>query len=263
MADTLNIFGTEYTNVAGIIAYDDNGDEVTYLNGGGAPSLQTKSKTYTPTTSQQTESVTADGGYDGLDAVNITVNAIPSTYVQPTSTVGTTTYRASTSNQTISAGTYHSGAATIAAVSQTNLTAANIKSGTTISISNGQSNIWSVTGTYSGGGTEKNVQAYRGYATVSTTSYTETTVKITVAKAGTYNVSWMGYRSYSSGTFGSQLYKNGTAVGTANTTFLNTYGHSVSLSNQTFAKDDVLIVRARAGATNRYMGVGNLIIEEV
>lgn len=78
MADTLNIFGTEYTNVAGIIASDSNGNELTYTRGGGSPTLQTKSKTYTPTTSQQTESVTADSGYDGLSAVSITVNAMPS-----------------------------------------------------------------------------------------------------------------------------------------------------------------------------------------
>lgn len=58
------------------------------------------------------------------------------------------TYRASTSAQTIAAGTYLTGAQTIAAVSQTNLSAANIKAGTTISVSNGSSNIWSVTGSF-------------------------------------------------------------------------------------------------------------------
>ena len=42
------------------------------------PTLQTKSATYTPTTSQQTDSITADAGYDGLDEVNVTVNAMPS-----------------------------------------------------------------------------------------------------------------------------------------------------------------------------------------
>lgn len=38
--------------------------------------LQTKTRTYTPTTSQQTETITADSGYDGLEEVDITVNAI-------------------------------------------------------------------------------------------------------------------------------------------------------------------------------------------
>lgn len=44
---------------------------------GGTPTLQTKTKTYTPTTSQQTEQVRADNGYDGLEQVNVTVNAMP------------------------------------------------------------------------------------------------------------------------------------------------------------------------------------------
>lgn len=42
------------------------------------PSLQTKSATYTPSTSQQTASITADAGYDALGEVNVTVNAVPS-----------------------------------------------------------------------------------------------------------------------------------------------------------------------------------------
>ena len=50
---------------------------VTVNVSGGTPSLQTKSKTYTPTTSQQTDTITADTGYDGLDEVDITINAVP------------------------------------------------------------------------------------------------------------------------------------------------------------------------------------------
>ena len=45
------------------------------------PSLETVSKNYTPTESQQTETVTASSGYDGLEEVDITVAAISSSYV--------------------------------------------------------------------------------------------------------------------------------------------------------------------------------------
>lgn len=72
------------------------------------------------------------------------------TSVTLTATIATraaTTYRASTSAVTIASGIC-TGVSTIAAVSQTNLTAANIKAGTTISVSNGQSNLWSVAGTF-------------------------------------------------------------------------------------------------------------------
>lgn len=43
---------------------------------GGPVNLQTKSKTYTPTLQQQTETITPDAGYDGLDEVDVTVNAV-------------------------------------------------------------------------------------------------------------------------------------------------------------------------------------------
>lgn len=43
-----------------------------------SPTLQTKSVAFTPAETIQTSSVTADSGYDGLDEVDITVNAMPS-----------------------------------------------------------------------------------------------------------------------------------------------------------------------------------------
>ena len=110
---------------------------------GSDPILQTK--TVTPTTSAQ--NVTPDSGYDGLSKV--TVNAIPSSYVKPTATKAATTYTPSTSNQTIAAGTYCSGAQTIKG--DTNLIPDNIKSGVSI---------FGVSGSYSGGsggGTSANV----------------------------------------------------------------------------------------------------------
>lgn len=86
--------------------------QLTYAVDASAPQYETVSKTYRASTSAQSETIQPSSGYDAIEAVSISIPA----------------------------------------VSQTNLTAANIKSGTTISISNGQSNLWSVTGTYTGGG---------------------------------------------------------------------------------------------------------------
>lgn len=107
-----------------------------------------------------------------------------------------------------------------------------------------------------------NVQAYIGYDAVNASSYTATDVTLTVAKTGTYTVSWMGYRNTTSGTSGSQLYVNGTARGSAQTSFVNNYGQSVVLTGQSLNEGDVLVVRARSRNTSYYMGVGNLIIEQ-
>lgn len=114
-----------------------------------------------------------------------------------------------------------------------------------------------------GGGSAKNVQAYIGTAQVTATSYTATAVKLTVAKTGTYRVSWMGWRNTNSGTSGSQLYINNSAYGSANTTFTNTYGHAVTLNNVQLTEGQEIVVRARARSTSYVMAVGNLVIEEV
>lgn len=111
-------------------------------------------------------------------------------------------------------------------------------------------------------GSTKNVQYYMGADYARAASYTATDVTLTVTKTGTYKVSWMGWRSTSSGTSGSQLYINGNAYGSANETFTSTYGQAITLSGVSLTQGDVLVVRARARGTNYYMYVGNLIIEE-
>ena len=115
MADTLNIFGVEYQNVTGIIASDDNGNELTYTRGGGSPTLETVTKTYTPSTSAVTDTITPGVGYDGIEEVDITVSAMPSMTL-PTAASGTSsgtrkaTIASSTSTQYINIPTGYNSA---------------------------------------------------------------------------------------------------------------------------------------------------------
>lgn len=89
-------------------------------------------KTITPSTASQT--AVASGVYT---TGAVTVEAIPGDYVKPTATKAAATITPGTSNQTIAAGTYCSGAQTIAG--DADLKAANIKKGV---------NIFGVTGSY-------------------------------------------------------------------------------------------------------------------
>ena len=107
--------------------------QLTYAVDSSAPQYETVSKTYRASTSAQSETITPSSGYDAIEEVSISIPA----------------------------------------VTQTNLTAANIKSGTTISISNGSTNLWSVTGTYSGGG--------GGTLTVATKTITQTSTTQTLS----------------------------------------------------------------------------------
>lgn len=149
------------------------------------------------------------------------------------------------------------GTATFTDTSPTTAVAADVASGKIFFDSSGNQQ----TGTNSGGGGGKNVQVYAGNDEVNATSYTATDLSIKVAKAGTYKISWTGCRNTTSGTSGSQVYVNGTAKGSAHTTFTRSY-FQFCQETLTLAANDTVVVRARARSTSYYMMVGNLIIEE-
>lgn len=109
-------------------------------------SVTLTSVTITPS-EEETETIASPGyAYN-----NVTVEAIPSTYVGSGVTKKSeTTYNVSSSAQTISSGTYLTGTQTIRAVTTSNITAANIKDGTTIKVGDAGSStrIKNVTGTF-------------------------------------------------------------------------------------------------------------------
>ena len=209
---------------------------------GTSATVSTGTNTLTLTkTVSVTPSVSTAGYVSSGTAGNASVSLTASV-----TTKAATTYRAGTSDQTIASGTYLTGTQTIAAVSQTNLSAENIKSGTTISISNGSSNIWSVTGTYAGGGTSKNVQVVQGTTRTNASTLTAIGSALTVSKTGTYDVYWSGMRSNTSSsyTWGTQLYVGGSAYGSENTTWSNNV-QNVHLTNVSLTANQQIRVYGR------------------
>lgn len=106
MSDNLTIFDEEYAGVTGIKATGTGNGTLTYIRPQGAksitqngtgidvaayatadvsvsvsPNLQAKSESYTPSETAQSETVTADQGYDGLSSVSVSVGSIDSNYV--------------------------------------------------------------------------------------------------------------------------------------------------------------------------------------
>ena len=261
--------------------------------------LNMQTKTATPTESSQT--ITPDQGYNGLSEVTVGAvsssyvgSAISRRSSSDLTVSGDTVsapagYYASAASKAVSAGTAGTPSATKGTVSNHSVTVTpsvtnttgyitgGTKTGTAVTVSaselvsgsqtitqNGTvdvTNLASVTINVSGGG-GKNIQVNSGSASVRTNGYTASTITLTVAKTGTYKVSWTAWRSSSQGTMGTNLHVNNTA-GTNQQTFTNTYGQHIVLENQSYSQGDVLTLYGTAGSTSRYIWISNLIIEEV
>ena len=239
--DTLEIFDREFTNVTGIKATDDQSGTKVYIR------------------PQGTKSISANGtGIDVTEYASVDVS-VPSS----SPTIQSLTVNPSTSQQTFNAsGVDGYKPVTVSAVSQTNLTADNIKNGTTVTISNGTSNIYSVTGTYSGG-SSKNVQVLQRTSRTNSSSLTKVLGDLTVSKTGTYDIYWSGGRSNTSTsyTWGTRLYVDGSGYGTENTSWSNNC-QSNHLSNVSLTANQKLSVYARGRTGSYYTFAPMLVIIE-
>ena len=113
-----------------------------------------------------------------------------------------------------------------------------------------------------GGGSSKACYVHMGLASRKANSYGATDAKVTVAKAGTYTISYVAVRGSSSGTMGTNLHIGSTS-GSDNTTWNNgTYGQAVTLTGQSISANTTVTVYATSGSTSRYIYVGNLIVQE-
>lgn len=119
-------------------------------------------------------------------------------------------------------------------------------------------------GTSSGGGTSKNTQVVQG--TTRTTSSTMTAIgaEMTVSKTGTYDVYWSAFRSTTSGsyTYATQLYIDGVAYGSENSTWSN-HCQNNHLTNVSLTANQKIRVRGRnSRGSSYYIYAPTLIIVE-
>lgn len=112
----------------------------------------------------------------------------------------------------------------------------------------------------------KNFQIDNDVGRVSSATYVRMpNIELVVNKSGTYNVYWSGYRSSTSGVFGTQLCINGIDYGTPITSFDETFDavQNVCLENVQLEKDDVLTIKGRARTVSYSMYAIGLTIVEV
>lgn len=150
------------------------------------------------------------------------------------------------------------GTAKFTDVTDTTATASDVATGKYFYTANGTR----TAGTNSGGGSSKNAQTAQSTSRSTSSTYTEV-IRLTCTKAGTYNVYWSTFRSSTSGTWGSQLYLNDTAYGSAQTGSWSNHIQNIHLSNVQIDANEEVAVRVRSRGSNYYGYVGTLTIIEV
>lgn len=198
-----------------------------------------------PSTSSQT--ISPGTGYTGLASVQI--NAMPTgTAGTPTATKGTVSNHSISVTPSVTNTTgYITGSTktgTAVTVSASELVSGNkeiTENGTNIDVST-----YSTVSVAVPTGSSKNIQIVQSTTRTNSSSATAISSELTVSKTGTYDVYWSVVRTNTSSsyTWGSQLYKNGSAYGSENTTWTNNTQNN-HLTNISLTSEDKLRVYGR------------------
>ena len=115
------------------------------------------------------------------------------------------------------------------------------------------------------GGSSKNAQVVQGTTRTTSSTLTAIGAELTVSKTGTYDIYWTAFRSSTSSsyTFGTQLYINGSAHGTQNTTWSNHVQNNHLTSVSLTANQKLRVYGRESRGSSYYIYAPMLVIVEV
>lgn len=122
-----------------------------------------------------------------------------------------------------------------------------------------------ITGTNSGGGgSSKNAQVVQGTTRTTSSSLTAIGAELTVSKTGTYDIYWSAFRSSTSSsyTYGTQLYIDGSAHGTQNTSWSNHVQNNHLTSVSLTANQKLRVYGRESRGSSYYIYAPMLVIVE-
>lgn len=169
------------------------------------------------------------------------------------------TYYAKTTDQTIAAGKYLSGAQTIKKLTQSGLSAGNILNGTTVTINNGNADVWKVTGTRVTPVRNDYAVAVKGYGVDTNVLTAESEYKMPRAGVVYYGMAMTGYGGTPRAKI--ELLVNNVVKNTLNLQEDSTsYSWAYSFANwqsENLAKDDTVKIRCTiTSGTNVFCEIG-------
>lgn len=115
------------------------------------------------------------------------------------------------------------------------------------------------------GGSSKNAQVVQGTTRTTSSTLTAIGAELTVSKTGTYDIYWTAFRSSTSSsyTYGTQLYVDGSAHGTQNTTWSNHVQNNHLTSVSLTANQKLRVYGRESRGSSYYIYAPMLVIVEV